>query len=192
MKQQLRKHVQRHGNRIVSSMDAKALNGMRTRYWIAIAVAAIATIVDTVMVYYNYDYIPATIPLLSDWDSKILAWGSKSAFWDYEIQRIVLLGGCIGLGRLLCKLKPNSLIMRRTECLLVETASLIITTGVGVSIATLKLVMGDDTTHVSDYWETTIMLFWFSLLLVEYIANVVFLRKNYPVTKRNTRPTKKA
>lgn len=186
MKEKIRKQVKKHGGTLASYMDTKTARGMRNRYWIAIITTIVAILVDTVMVSYNYQYIPRLVPILSDWDCNVVQWGSKTVFWEYEIQRVALLVGSILIGWLLRRMKPQSAILRRTECLIVETAMLLITTGVGISIATLALVMGDKTQRISDYWETTIMTFWFLLLLVEYITNIVFLHKQAKAPQSNT------
>ena len=157
-------------------VDGGNEKGIRCRFWFAVLLSVIAIAVDTALVYSNYDYLPRTVPVLSDWDGVVQEWGPKTEFWQYEIQRIILLILCLIVGFLIVLLNPQSIIAKRTKCLLAETAMLIITTGVGISTVQLQLALGDYTQEISDYWEVTIMLGWFALSLVEYGFDVRKLR----------------
>ncbi|MDO4820006.1 MAG: hypothetical protein Q3994_06505 [Prevotella sp.] len=41
----------------------------------------------------------------------------------------------------------------------------------------LTISIGDQTRTVSDYWEAVVMYIWFIILLIEYISDIRFLKK---------------
>ena len=162
---------------LAKGMSGRNAKGIRNRLVLAIVMSVIAILVDSYLVYTNYDYLPSNIGTWYDWDSIATVTEHKSVFWKYELQRIVGLLVFIVAGWMVYARNKKSLIRFRTFTAIVETANLVILTCVGISIIMLTISIGDQTRTVSDYWEAVVMYIWFIILLIEYISDIRFLKK---------------
>lgn len=159
-------------------IDGSTLKGIRYRTLFSVIVTMVAIITDATCVYYVYDQIPQYIPAAFDWDFNVVEQEDKFSFWIYEIERVIILIILLAIGFFFTWKHPQSLIAKRTRCLLAETAMLIITTGIGISMAELLIeVTKDKTEQISDYWEFSIMIIWFAISLAEYISDYKKLKK---------------
>ena len=164
-------------SKIGNHLSGRKREGMWTRLILAIALALIAMLVDAYMIYTNYDYLPTQIGTTYDWDSVATLSEHKSVFWHYELYRFIGLVAFVAVGWIIYAINKSSLIRLRIFTFLTETVNLIILTCVGVSLIMLAISMGDDTQKVSDYWETVVLYIWFIILLVEFIFDIRFLKK---------------
>lgn len=166
-----------------NALSGRLRKGMKLRFVIAVALAVTAILVDSYMVYTNYDYLPSYVGTYYNWDYVATVIKPKSVFWNYEMERIAILLIFVGIGLVVYSRNKASLIRFRSLTFLAETANLIIMTGVGVSIIMLAISTGDTSQQVSDNVEFIVMIVWFAILLVEYIFDIRFLKQNATVTE---------
>lgn len=165
------------GTSLFNALSGRTFKGIRIRIILASVLACLGMAADSSMMYFNYDYIPSYIGADFGWDYAPAGVESKSMFWIYELERIVLLAVFTAAGWLIYRKNRNSITRFRIFCLLEETANLIILTYVGMSIAILYLSLGDDSQKVSEKWELTVLLFWLVILLWEFSLDLRFFRK---------------
>lgn len=159
-------------------LSGRNRKGMRNRLIIAVSLSVIAILVDSYLVYTNYEYLPSHIGTYYNWDYVATVTKPKSVFWNYELQRIAVLAVLVCAGWWIYVRNRASLIRFRIFALLAETANLIILTGVGISVIMLAISRGDTTSKVSDYVEIAVMYVWLVILLFEFFFDIRFLKRN--------------
>lgn len=174
---QIYKIIQQFIAPLSTALSGRNMRGIRNRIILAVVVSLISIGIDTYLVFTNYDYLPSLIGTNYGWDYAASVVESKSVFWDYEVQRLVLLLIFVIVGWLIRRSDTTSLIRFRTFQMLAETANLIIMTGIGISIVMLYISLGDDSKKLSESLDCIVMLVWLGILLVEYIFDLKFLRK---------------
>lgn len=161
-----------------NALSGRVRKGMKTRLVLAISLAVIAILVDSYMVYTNYDYLPSYVGTYYNWDYVATVTKPKSVFWNYELERIAILLICVCAGMIVHSRNKASLVRYRIFTLLAETANLFILTGVGISLIMLAVSTGDNTQKVSDNVELTVMYVWLLILIVEFIFDIRFIKKD--------------
>lgn len=163
---------------LCAALSGRKLKGMKTRYVLAIVLAILSILVDAYFLYTNYNYLPSQIGTIYDGTDIALVKEDKAVLWDYELQRIVILIVSVVVGLLVRAVNRASIVRRRISLLLVETASLIIMTGVGISMVLLALSLGDNSQKLSNFFEVAVGLLWLAILLVEFRSDLKFLKRN--------------
>lgn len=174
---QIYKIIQQFIAPLSTALSGRNMKGIRNRIILAVVVSLIGIGIDTYLVFTNYDYLPSLIGTNYGWDYAASVVESKSVFWDYEVQRLVLLLIFVIVGWLIRRSDTTSIIRFRTFQVLAETANLIIMTGIGISIVMLYISLGDDSKKLSESLDCIVMLVWLGILIVEYIFDLKFLRK---------------
>lgn len=184
---QIYKIIQQFVAPLSSAMSGRNLKGIRNRTVFAVGITMIGIGIDTFFVFTHYDYLPSLIGTGYGWDYTASSVESKSVFWNYEVQRLVLLLIFAAVGWLIHRSDRTSITRFRTFQFLVETANLIILTGIGISVVMLYLSLGDEGKKLSETWDCVVMLVWFGILLVEYVFDLKFLRKEKTPTQTRDR-----
>ncbi|MCQ2059142.1 MAG: hypothetical protein MJY71_04835 [Bacteroidaceae bacterium] len=159
-------------------LSGRNRKGMRNRLIIAVSLSVIAILVDSYLVYTNYEYLPSHIGTYYNWDYVATVTKPKSVFWNYEMQRFVVLAVMVCAGWLTYSRDKASPVRFRVFTLLSEIANLIILTGVGISVIMLAISRGDSTKTVSDNVEFSVMYVWLTILLLEFFFDIRFLKQN--------------
>lgn len=158
-------------------MDATTSIGRRTRFWIAVIFSIAAISVDSFMIWSNYDYLPARVGVLHDWDGVPQEWGDKSLFIRYCIERALIFILWVSAGWTLLHFKRESVIVKRFVVLLLEIAMLAVTTCVGISIAVMQSSLGVKDASVSEHYEYIVMSFWVVIMVAEFVSDILKLKK---------------
>ncbi|MDO5446422.1 MAG: hypothetical protein Q4F34_01410 [Prevotellaceae bacterium] len=171
------KKVSKTARSIMKAMDASTPHGIRFRTRFAIICALVFIAIDTIFVTYNYKYIPNTVPILHDVNGVLVEERQKSVFFEYELERILMLIGTAIVAWLIKSRFKSIITYARTRCFLFDVVNLFITSLTGISMIELAIAKGEDPGTLSYFEEFMIFLFWFIVMLGEYINDVRKIRK---------------
>lgn len=75
------------------------------------------------------------------------------------------------IGWLVYVAKGRTLKAGRAGVLIVDTANLVITTGVAMAAVYIEIAKGNSNEKLAEEWEYAVMLFWLLILVIEYITD---------------------
>ena len=162
----------------MQSLTADNPRGIRIRTRIAIICALLFIVIDILFVTFNYRYIPFTVPGFHDVNGLEVVARHKSAFFQYELERILFFIFIAVVAWVIKPLFKPPILHARTRCLLFALANLFICTGIGISMIELAIAKGDETVEISYIWQYIVLLFWAIVLWIEYRMDLKKIRKS--------------
>ena len=147
---------------------ARSMKGIKTRLWIAILTSVCALLINFFYIKPEYDILPPIVPLSFTMDGEITEWGHRSIISDYAEIRTIFFVIMLLIAWCIAKTKGGTLLRKRLGLLIVDTANLVITTGVNMTLVYIQIANGDGSEKLSEHIEHAVMLIWIAILIVEY------------------------
>lgn len=164
--------------KLVHYMTARTHAGIMVRLCMAVGMSVVALLFDFFYLQDEFDRLPAYVPMLFNVDGDIAEWGDKAALDCFNEIRLAFFIVMLIIGWLVYVLKHRTLTAERIGLLIVDMANLVVTTGVAMAAVYMEIAKGNTNEKLAEEWEYSVMCFWLLTLVIEYIADRKYIKKN--------------
>ncbi len=160
----------------MKAMEANHVKGIRLRSRIAVICALLFIVIDIIFVAYNYDYLPNVIPSFKDSNGVFIEAIEKSAYIDYNIQRLIMLFSAFFVTRVIRPCFKARIIYKRVCCFILDVVNLTVTSAIAMTMVEVAMARGESQ-EISYFSQWIAFLFWIVVMTGELAYDLRKIRK---------------